>query len=132
MDGAPIFKMVRECFKMCRVTEIKGILNSTTNYILQGLEQGKVVKDIVSESKRRGFIEANPKNDMMGKEAAAKMVVLANAIMDADVTPADVDITGIDGITKEKIDEAASRGNVIKLMCRGIYEGRKNMRKNSA
>ena len=53
MDGAPIFKMVRECFKMCRVTEIKGILNSTTNYILQGLEQGKVVKDIVSESKEK-------------------------------------------------------------------------------
>lgn len=122
MDGAPIFKMVRECFKMCRVTEIKGILNSTTNYILQGLEHGKVVKDIVSESKRRGFIEANPKNDMMGKEAAAKMVVLANAIMDADVTPADVDITGIDGITKEKIDEAASRGNVIKLMCRAYMK----------
>ena len=59
---------------------------------------------------------------MMGKEAAAKMVVLANAIMDADVTPADVDITGIDGITKEKIDEAASRGNVIKLMCRAYMK----------
>ncbi len=118
MGGAPIFKIVRECFKMCRITEIKGILNSTTNYILQGLKQGKVIKDIVNESKRRGFIEANPKNDTMGKEAAAKMVVLANAIMDADVTPEDVDITGIDGITKEKIDEAAARGNVIKLMCR--------------
>lgn len=118
MDGAPIFKIVRDCFKMCRVTEIKGILNSTTNYILQGLEQGKVVKDIVNESKKRGFIEADPRNDMTGKEAAAKMIVLANTLMDADVTPDEVEINGIDGITKEQIDEAASRGNVIKLICR--------------
>ena len=122
MDGAPIFKIVRDCFKMCRVTEIKGILNSTTNYILQGLEQGKVVKDIVNESKKRGFIEADPRNDMTGKEAAAKMIVLANTLMDADVTPDEVEINGIDGITKEQIDEAASRGNVIKLICRAYHK----------
>lgn len=125
MDGAPLFSIVRESLRMCRITEIKGILNSTTNYILQGIEQGKSVKSIVDESKKRGFIEANPKNDVEGYEAAAKMVALANVVMGADITPNDVEFTGIDGITKEDIDAAAARGNVIKLMCRAYYKGDK-------
>ena len=103
---------------MCEITEIRGILNSTTNYILQGIEQGKDMKDIVSESKKRGFIEANPKYDVEGTEAAAKLAALANAVMDADVTPDDVETTGIENVTKEMIDDAAARGNVIKLICR--------------
>ena len=121
MDGTPVFSIVRENLKMCKVTEIKGILNSTTNYILQGIEQGKEIKDIVAEGKKRGFIEANPKNDLEGNEAAAKMAAIVNVMMNADMTPADIDVTGIEDITKKKIDEAASRGNVIKLICRA-YE----------
>lgn len=121
MDGTPVFSFVRENLKMCKVTEIKGILNSTTNYILQGLEQGKTAKEVVAEGRKRGFIETNPKNDVEGNEAAAKMSALANVLMGADITPKDIDVTGIDGITKEKIDEAAARGNVIKLICRA-YE----------
>lgn len=118
MDGAPLFSLIRESLKMCEITEIRGILNSTTNYILQGIEQGKDMKDIVSESKKRGFIEANPKYDVEGTEAAAKLAALANAVMDADVTPDDVETTGIENVTKEIIDDAAARGNVIKLICR--------------
>ncbi len=118
MDGAPLFSLIRESLKMCEIKEIRGILNSTTNYILQGIEQGKDMKDIVSESKKRGFIEANPRYDVEGTEAAAKLTALANVVMDADVTPDDVDTTGIENVTKEMIDEAAERGNVIKLICR--------------
>lgn len=123
MDGAPLFSIARESLRMCKITEIKGILNSTTNYMLQGIEQGKTIKSIVNESKKRGFIEANPKNDLEGNEAAAKMVALANVLMGADITPDDVEFTGIDGITKKDLDEAAARGNVIKLMCRAYYKG---------
>jgi homoserine dehydrogenase len=122
MDGTPVFSTVRQNLKMCKITEIKGILNVTTNYILKGLEMGMELKDIIMEGKRRGFIEANPKNDLEGNEAAAKMAALVNVMMDADITPADVDVTGIEGITKEKIDDAASRGNVIKLMCRAYQK----------
>ncbi|NLD19966.1 MAG: hypothetical protein GX663_06935 [Clostridiales bacterium] len=118
MGGTPVFSIVRDSLKMCKVTEIKGILNSATNYILQGVEQGKDVKAIVTEGKKRGFIEANPKDDMDGKEAAAKVAALANTLMGADMTPSDIDITGIEDITKEKIDAASARGNVIKLICR--------------
>lgn len=129
MDGTPVFSIVRENLKMCRITEIKGILNITTNYILQGISQGKDIKEIIAEGKKRGFIEANPNNDVVGYEAAAKMATLANVLMDADITPKDVEIKGIEDITKEKIDEAAARGNVIKLICRAYdRDGKVNVR----
>lgn len=121
MDGTPIFSIVRENLQMCKVTEIKGILNSTTNYILQGLEHGKTAKEVVAEGKKRGFIETNPKNDVEGHEAAAKMAALVNVLMGADITPDDIEVTGIEDITKEDIDKAAAKGNVLKLICRA-YE----------
>ncbi len=121
MDGTPVFSIVRENLGMCKVTEIKGILNSTTNYILQGIEKGKTLKEVVAEGKKKGFLETNPKNDIEGNEAAAKMAALTNALMGANITPNDIEITGIEDITKERIDEAAARGNVIKLICRA-YE----------
>lgn len=109
MDGTPVFRIVRENLPLCKVTEIKGILNSTTNYILQGLEQGKTAKEVVAEGKRRGFIETNPNNDIDGNEAAAKTAALVNVMMGADITPNDIEITGIGGITKKEIDEAAEK-----------------------
>ena len=120
MDGTPVFSIVRENLALCKVTEIKGILNSATNYILQGIEQGKTAKEVIAEDKKRGFIEANPNHDIEGNEAAAKMAALANALMGADITPKDIDFTGIKDITKEKIQEAAARGNVVKLICRAF------------
>lgn len=122
MDGTPVFKIVRENLPLCKVTDVKGILNSTTNYILKGIEDGKDVKDVVAELKKRGVIEANPNNDVEGKEAAVKMAIIANAMMGANLTPKDIEYTGIENITKKDIDEAAQRGNVIKLMCRAYEE----------
>lgn len=121
MDGTPIFSIVRENLSMCRVTEIKGILNSTTNYILQGIEKGKTLKEVVADGKKKGILETNPKNDIEGNEAAAKMAALTNVLMGTDITPDDIEIAGIEDITKDRIDEAAARGNVIKLICRA-YE----------
>lgn len=118
MGGTPVFGIARENMKMCEITEIKGILNSTTNFVLQGIEQGKDLKEILAEKKMKGLLETNIKNDLEGNEAAAKLVALTNAMMGAEITPDDIKITGIDKITKTNIDEAASRGNVIKMMCR--------------
>jgi homoserine dehydrogenase len=118
MDGTPVFSIVRENLKLCKVTEIKGIQNSTTNYVLQHLENGENIDEVVEETKKRGFLETNPKHDINGTEAATKMAALVNVLMDADITPKDIETEGIEHITKEMIDEAASRGNVIKHICR--------------
>ncbi len=64
-------------------------------------------------------MEADASMDTEGWDAAAKLTVLMNALMDADITPDLIDRTGINGITTEDINTAKTRGNVIKLMCRG-------------
>ncbi len=125
MDGAPVFNMVRDTLPLCRVTGIKGILNSTTNYILEEMEKGGKYEDILAEGRRRGFVEADPSMDIEGWDAAAKTAVLLNTLMGANITPLDIDREGIEDISREQIEEAAKRGNVIKLICHGsIKDGK--------
>lgn len=122
MDGAPIFNLKRDALRLCKVTEITGILNSTTNYILCELAKGREKNDIITEGKRRGFIEANPAADLDGYDAAAKVTALANVLMDANMSPVDVKRKGITDISKADIEKAAENGNTIKLMCRAYQQ----------
>ncbi len=119
MDGTPVFNLVEHTLKFCRVTEVSGILNSTTNYILEELAAGKDYDEILAAGKKIGFIEADPAMDIEGFDAAAKVTALLNVLMDAGITPDDVERTGIENITATDIKAAASRGKVIKLLCKG-------------
>lgn len=121
MDGTPVFNLAENTLKLCHITEIKGILNSTTNYILEEMEKDKPYEDIIAEGRRRGFIEADMSMDTNGYDAAAKLVVLMNVLMNAGLTPDDVRRTGIDSITKADIANASAQHQKIKLVCRG-YE----------
>lgn len=125
MDGTPVFNLVDETLRMCRVTEVNGILNSTTNFILEELAKGKEYDDVIQEGKERGFVEADPSMDVEGWDAAAKTTALLNVLMRADITPFDIDRKGIEDITAEQIRDAESRGKVIKLLCSGTVENGK-------
>ncbi|MEL7646659.1 MAG: hypothetical protein AAGU76_01130 [Sedimentibacter sp.] len=125
MDGTPVFNLVDETLKLCRVTEVKGILNSTTNFVLEELAKGKSYDDVISEGKKRGFVEADPSMDIEGWDAAAKTAALLNVLMGAGITPCDVERKGIEDIALEQIKEADARGNVIKLVCAGTIENGK-------
>lgn len=127
MDGTPVFNLVDETLRMCRVTEVSGILNSTTNFILEELAKGKDYDDVIKEGKERGFVEADPSMDVEGWDAAAKITALLNVLMRADITPLEIDRKGIEDITVEQIRDAESRGKVIKLLCRGTIENGKVM-----
>ncbi len=122
MDGTPIFNLVDETLKFCKVTEVNGILNSTTNFVLEELAQGKAYDTVIEEGKRRGFIEADPAMDIEGWDAAAKTTALLNVLMNAGITPNDIDRKGIENITADDLKAAALRGNTIKLICRGTIE----------
>lgn len=119
MDGTPIFNLAEHTLKFCKITEISGILNSTTNYILEELAAGKDYDQVIEAGKKLGFIEANPAMDIEGYDAAAKVTALLNVLMKAGITPKDVDRTGIENITLEDIQRAAANGKVIKLLCKG-------------
>lgn len=120
MDGTPVFNLAEHTLKMAEVTEVSGILNSTTNFILEELALGADYDDIMERGREMGFIEADPAMDIEGYDAAAKITALLNVLMDAGITPAQVKRKGIEDITVNDIKDAASRGKVIKLLCRGV------------
>ena len=122
MDGTPVFNLVEHTLKLCKVTAVSGILNSTTNFILEGLAAGTDYDVIMEEGRRLGFVEADPTMDTHGYDAAAKVTALLNVLMNAKITPEDVDRKGIEDITVEDIKAADARGKVIKLLCEGRLE----------
>lgn len=123
MDGTPVFNLYDETLSMTEVTEISGILNTTTNYILEELARGKDYDDILAEGRRLGFVEADPAMDVEGYDAAAKITALSNVLMHAHLTPDQVERKGIEDITPQDIRAAADRGKVIKLLCRAWRDG---------
>ncbi len=125
MDGTPIFNLVEETLPLCKVTKVKGILNSTTNYILEEMAKGKNLETILADGRRKGFVEADPSMDIEGWDAAAKTATLLNVLMEAEITPLDIERKGIESITYKDIEEAKARGNVIKLVCHGKIENGK-------
>ncbi len=122
MDGTPIFNLVDNNLRLCKVLEVSGILNSTTNFILEELAARRPYAEIMKEGKARGFIEADPAMDIEGFDAAAKTAALLNVLMDANINPSNIIRKGIEDITEKDISDADSRGNKIKLICKGTIE----------
>lgn len=119
MDGTPVFNLAEKTLQLAEVTEVSGILNSTTNYILEEMAAGKDYDTIIQSGQKMGFIEADPAMDIEGYDAAAKITALLNVLMDANITPDKVQRKGIEDISLDDIKAAESRGCVIKLICKG-------------
>lgn len=122
--GTPVLEFAKRCLAGDRILSIRGILNGTTNYILTEMSQNRIsFQEALSTAQKLGFAEREPSMDIDGFDAACKVVILANWIMNKKVTLKDVDRTGIRNVTLEMLDEAAKRGNTIKLI--GSIEGDK-------
>ena len=124
MDGTPVYNLTKETLKGCRITEVSGIFNATTNFILTEMEKGVSFEDAVAEGRRQGFVEADSSMDIDGWDATAKLTALMNVLMDVEITPLEIERTGIGEVTKADIDAAKAQGKRIKLLCRGrIVDG---------
>ncbi len=123
MDGTPIFSLMEKTLPGCEVMEMRGILNSTSNYVLTAMANGRSMKDAVMEAQAKGIAEADPKLDLEGWDAAAKITALANVLMDARMTPRDVDRMGINDIASEIMNEAAKQGNRVRLVASASRNG---------
>ncbi len=125
MDGTPVFNFVKYTLPGCKVLSFRGILNSTTNFVLEEMEKGNSYEDAIKEAKRRGFAEENPSMDIDGWDAAAKTAALLNVLMDTNVNPTEIDRQGIVHITSKDIEEAKEKQCKIKLICEGCIEDNK-------
>jgi homoserine dehydrogenase len=95
MDGTPIFGMVENCLPATDVAGFRGLLNSTSNYVLGRMAGGETLEQAVEGARRVGIAEADPSYDLDGWDASVKATVLANVLMDADLRPGDVRREGL-------------------------------------
>jgi homoserine dehydrogenase len=117
MDGVPIFSLFRETLPAIEVRGFRGVLNSTTNVVLEGMEAGMTFEESVRQAQKLGVAESDPTDDIEGVDAAVKVVALANVVMHADLKLDDVSRQGIGGITAEQLRQARANGEAWKLVC---------------
>ena len=117
MDGAPIFSLFRTALPAARLMSFNGILNSTTNLILECMESGESFDDAVKYTQAVGLAETDPSADIDGWDAAIKVAALVTVLMGVPFKPQEVERTGIRGITPRMVAEAKAAGKRWKLGC---------------
>jgi homoserine dehydrogenase len=116
MAGTPVLNLACRFLAGCSITRIRGILNGTTNYLLSRMEEGLSYADALQEAQRLGYAETNPKNDVEGFDTLAKLVILANSLMGANLQIADVACRGITNFETQAVQEASRENARWKLI----------------
>jgi len=126
MSGTPALRMPIATLAGNEITEIRGILNGTTNYILTKMEvEGVTYEEALKEAQELGYAEADPTSDVEGYDARYKIVILSNYVMNAPLTVEEVSCKGITDITLKDIEEAKNEGKRWKLLAKARKEGDK-------
>ena len=113
----PIIRPLRDSLAGDRVQRIMGIVNGTTNYILDRMDtEGSEFADVLADAQRLGYAEADPTADIEGYDAAQKAAILASLAFHTAVPLEAVHREGITGIDKAMIEGARRAGYVIKLL----------------
>ena len=123
MDGTPIFNNVRNNLPGVVIQGFAGVLNSTSKIVLAAMQRGLSMADGVREAQLLGIAEADSSYDLDGWDSAAKAAALANVLMDAQVTPQDVERKGIGELTTDEIIEIGNAWRTVMLVSRGERSG---------
>lgn len=116
----PIIMPLKRSLTPNKISEVLGIVNGTTNYMLTKMkEDGADYDTVLKEAQAKGYAEANPAADVEGKDAARKIAILASIAFNSRVKFEDVSIEGITKITPEDIRYAAQLGYTVKLLAIG-------------
>ena len=120
--GIPVISPIINCIKQNRITEVRGILNGTTNYILTKMFSfGASFEESLKDAQDRGYAERNPDADVLGTDACRKITILTALASGRLLPTGKVHTEGITGIRKEDVLAAASVGLNIKLLGRCIF-----------
>jgi homoserine dehydrogenase len=118
MDGVPIFALFRDNLPVVRLRGFRGILNSTTNVILSGMEEGLSFMESLAKAQQIGVAETDPSNDIEGWDAAVKVAVLIRVLMRVPIRLDEIHREGIGKLTGAAVRTARADGKPYKLVCR--------------
>jgi homoserine dehydrogenase len=113
----PVIRVLQESLAAAHVERLHGIVNGTTNFILTRMaETGASYEDALAEAQRLGYAEADPTDDVNGKDAAAKMAILARLAFNTPVHLDQVLYEGIEHLTADDMEYARDLGLGLKLI----------------
>ncbi|MBE3590821.1 MAG: homoserine dehydrogenase [Firmicutes bacterium] len=120
----PLIRPLKESLAADEITDIRGIVNGTTNYILSKMtDTGADLDTVLREAQALGYAEADPSSDVDGWDAARKLVILASLAFHAPVRLDEVQVQGIRSIAAADVAYAQELGCVIKLIACGSNRG---------
>jgi homoserine dehydrogenase len=114
----PVFSLFRGSLPAARLQAFSGVLNSTTNLILEEIEAGRTFEEGVRRAQSLGVAETDPTHDVDGWDAAVKVCAVANVLMGAGLRLEDVGREGIRGLGDEEVRAARAEGRPYKLVGR--------------
>ncbi len=119
--GIPVLRPIAQCLSANRLSEVTGILNGTTNYILtQMLDRGTTFEKALEEARANGYAEADPSDDIYGRDACRKICILSSLAFGLHIYPSQVNTEGIAQILQEDVRFARDHGYRVKLLGRAI------------
>ncbi len=119
--GIPVISPMISCIGQNKITEVRGILNGTTNYILTKMFSfGASFEESLADAQELGYAERNPDADILGTDACRKIAILTSLATGKLIPTANIHTEGITKIRKADVDASAKVGMKIKLLGRCI------------
>lgn len=123
MAGTPAIRTGVESLAGCTITQVRGILNGTTNYMLGKMAQGVPYAEVLSEAQALGYAETDPTADVGGWDAAGKVLILQGALFGQQSKMGDLSVDGITEITPDMIEAATQANECYKLIATATPDG---------
>jgi homoserine dehydrogenase len=119
----PVINIGQRDLIAAEILYLRGIFNSTSNFVLSEMAAGRDYVTALAEAQRRGIAESDPSLDVEGWDTANKLVIIANSLLGVRVTLADVAVQGITDLTSNDLQAASAQGRVIKLVAHAEAQG---------
>lgn len=114
--AVPVVGAMQGALSAARLEALAGVLNGSTNFLLALLASGVDLAGAVAQARRLGYLEADPRDDLDGHDAARKLAILASLANNRHVPPGSVPTRGIAGLEPADVEMAAALGAEIKLL----------------
>jgi homoserine dehydrogenase len=112
----PVVRVLEESLSATPIERVHGIVNGTTNFILSEMGSGSTYAEALAEAQRIGYAEADPSDDVSGRDAAAKMAIIARLAFGTPVHLKDVRYEGIEHLDLDDLEYARELGLGLKLI----------------
>lgn len=116
MGGAPIFSLFKYSLPAANIQRFKGLLNSTSNVILEEMEQGRSFEEAIKKAQELGIAETDPSMDVDGWDATVKVCAIATVLMDVPLKLDEVERQGIRDLSSAEVRAARAAGTPYKLV----------------